>query len=252
MQGKQYKFGVIDLPSFYGDDKENKSCYEDVKELLADARRQRVDGIVLDLSRNGGYSLGEAVRIAGLFLGRGAVVATKDSQGQLTIFMNGSSSTRIKGDNIDIIAFPAEEPQDVYNGPLVVLTSRRSASASETVAGALRDYNRAVIVGSDHTFGKGSVQTLSRLPRDLGGMRVTTALYFPPGGKSTQKIGVEADVKVPGLFLLEDIGETTLEYPLPAQAISSFIDMPGKSTPVWKPLDKSMYVEFGGELLPVF
>jgi len=247
LQGKQYKFGVIDLPSFYGDDKENKSCYEDVKELLADARRQRVDGIVLDLSRNGGGLLGEAVRIAGLFLGRGAVVATKDSQGQLTIFMNGSSSSRIKGDNIEIIAFPAEEPQDVYNGPLVVLTSRLSASASEIVAGALRDYNRAVIVGSDHTFGKGSVQTLSRLPRDLGGMRVTTALYFLPGGKSTQKIGVEADVKVPGLFLLEDIGETTLEYPLPAQAISSFIDMPGKSTPVWKPLDKSMYVELAGK-----
>ena len=240
-QGKPYKFGVIDLPSFYGDEKENKSCYEDVKELLADAHRQRVDGIVLDLSRNGGGLLGEAVRIAGLFLGKGAVVATKDSQGQLTIFMNGSSSTRIKGDNIEVIAFPAEEPQDIFNGPLVVLTSRLSASASEIVAGALQDYNRAVIVGSDHTFGKGSVQTLSRLPRDLGGMRVTTALYFLPRGKSTQKIGVEADVKVPGLFLLDDIGETTLEYPLPAQAILPFMDMPGKSIPAWKLLDKSMY-----------
>ena len=242
-QGKQYKFGVIDLPSFYGDEKTSKSCYEDVKELLVDARRQRGDGIVLDLSRNGGGLLGEAVRIAGLFLGKGAVVATKDSQGELTIFINGSSSTRIKGDDIEIIAFPAEEPQDIFSGPLVVLTSRLSASASEIVAGALQDYNRAVIVGSDHTFGKGSVQTLSRLPRDLGGMRVTTALYFLPRGKSTQKIGVGADVRVPGLFLLEDIGETTLEYPLPAQAISSFIDMPSKSTPVWKPLDKSLYSE---------
>ncbi|MGB5218883.1 MAG: S41 family peptidase, partial [Smithella sp.] len=242
-QGKQYKFGVIDLPSFYGDEKTSKSCYEDVKELIADARRQRVDGIVLDLSRNGGGLLGEAVRIAGLFLGKGAVVATKDSQGLLTIFINGSSSTRIKGDDIEVIAFPAEEPQDIFNGPLVVLTSRLSASASEIVAGALQDYNRAVIVGSDHTFGKGSVQTLSRLPRDLGGMRVTTALYFLPRGKSTQKIGVGADVRVPGLFLFEDIGETTLEYPLPAQAISSFIDMTGKSTPVWKPLDKAIYSE---------
>ncbi len=246
-QGKPYKFGVIDLPSFYGDEKVNKSCYEDVRELVAEARRQNVDGIILDLSRNGGGLLGEAVRIAGLFLGKGAVVATKDNQNQLTIFVNGSSSTRLQGDDVEVISFPADGPGDVYSGPLVVLTSRLSASASEIVTGALQDYKRAVIVGSDHTFGKGSVQTLSRLPRDLGGMKVTTALYFLPRGKSTQKIGVEADVRLPGLFILEDIGETTLEYPLPAQAIAPFIEMPGKAAPRWKPVDKAMTDELAAK-----
>ena len=99
-------------------------------------------------------------------------------------------------------------------GPLVVLTSRLSASASEIVAGALQDYRRAVIVGSDHTYGKGSVQTLMPLPWELGAMKVTTGLYFLPGGKSTQKTGVAADVRLPGWFVLEDIGEAALDYPL--------------------------------------
>ncbi len=234
-----YRFGVIDLPSFYGDEKSGKSCYQDVKNLLAEAREQHVDGLVLDLSRNTGGLLGEAVRLSGLFLGRGGIVAVKDSRGQVTILANGSAATT-PDDSREVIVFPAEDPATVFTGPLVVLTSRLSASASEIVAGALKDYRRAVIVGSDHTFGKGSVQSLTLLPRELGNMKVTTALYFLPGGKSTQKTGVEADVRLPLWFVLEDVGETALDYPLPAQQIAPFLGKRGNHHLGWKPLDPSL------------
>jgi carboxyl-terminal processing protease len=240
---RQYHFGVIDLPSFYGDEKENKSCYEDVKRLLAEARRRYVDGIVLDLSRNGGGLLGEAVRLAGLFLGKGGIVATKDSREQVTILANDSTASRTKVDKRNVITFPAEDLRALYTGPLVVLTSRLSASASEIVAGALKDYHRAVIVGSDHTFGKGSVQEITPLPLDLGGMKITTGLYFLPSGKSTQKMGVEANVRLPIWFILEDIGEKELDYPLPVQAITPFLAVPGNAAPLWKPLGKPMLAD---------
>lgn len=241
--GRTYKFGVIDLPSFYGDDRENKSSYEDVKSLLAEARSQRVDGIVLDLSRNGGGLLAEAVQLAGLFLGKGGIVATKDGDEQITILANGSTAYRTESEKRQVVSFPAENLRTVYSGPLVVLTSRLSASASEIVSGALKDYRRAVIVGSDHTFGKGSVQILTPLPRGLGSMKVTTALYFLPGGKSTQKVGVEADIRLPMWFVLEDVGETSLDYPLPAQEIPPFLDLRGSGSPPWKPLDQSLLSE---------
>lgn len=229
---KQYRFGVIELPSFYGDEKEDKSCYEDVKSLLAEARRQHVDGIVLDLSRNGGGLLAEAVRIAGLFLGDSAIVATKDSREQVTLYINGTVASGVRN-KYKVIKFPAETSRSVYTGPLVILTSRLSASASEIVAGTLKDYHRAVIIGSDHTFGKGSVQVLSPLPEDLGGMKITTSMYFLPGGKSTQKTGVEADVRLPNFFILEDIGETMLEYPLPSQSIAPFLGLYENPLPPW-------------------
>ncbi|HLA27425.1 MAG TPA: S41 family peptidase [Syntrophales bacterium] len=243
MNGKQYHFGVIDLPSFYGDEKENKSCYEDVKNLLAEARQRHVDGIVLDLSRDGGGLLTEAVRLAGLFLGKGGIVATKDGREQVTILANSSSLSRTNGAKRKVITFPVEDPRALYTGPLVVLTSRLSASASEIVAGALKDYRRAVIVGSDHTFGKGSVQALTPLPWDLGAIKVTTGLYFMPGGKSTQKMGVEADIRLPMWFTLEDIGETELDYPLPVQAITPFLAVPRNAVPLWKPLEQPMLAE---------
>ncbi len=240
VDGRQYRFGVIDLPSFYGDEKENISCYEDVKNLLAEAKRQHVDGIVLDLSRNGGGLLMEAVRLAGLFLGKGGVVAIKDNSEQVTILANGSAAAGTEDDKRKVITFPAEDPSALYTGPLVVLTSRMSASASEIVAGALKDYHRAVIVGSDHTFGKGSVQALTPLPLDLGGMTVTTALYFLPGGNSTQKMGVEANVRLPVWFILEDVGETELDYPLPAQAIKPFLGVTGNAALLWKPVEQPL------------
>jgi carboxyl-terminal processing protease len=240
---RQYLFGVIDLPSFYGDERGNKSCYEDVKKLLTEARRKHVDGIMLDLSRNGGGLLKEAVRLAGIFLGKGGIVATKDSNEQVTILANGSAASGTEGDKRNVITFPAEDPNELYTGPLVVLTSRLSASASEIVAGALKDYHRAVIVGSDHTFGKGSVQVLMPLPWDLGGMTVTTEMYFLPGGNSTQKMGVEANVKLPIWFILEDIGEMALDYPLPAQAITPFLGIQGNTAPLWKTVEQPMLAE---------
>lgn len=240
VNGRQYRFGVIDLPSFYGDDKGDKSCYEDVKRLLAEAKRQQVDGLVLNLSRNGGGLLEEAVRLAGLFIGRGGIVAVKDSRGKVMILANGSTSPVKEYDKRSIVAAPAENPKALYMGPLVVLTSRMSASASEIVAGALKDYDRAVIVGSDHTYGKGSVQALMPLPWELGAMKVTTGLYFLPGGKSTQKIGVAADVRLPGWFVLEEIGEAALDYPLPAQSILPFLGTRGKEGTQWKPVDRGL------------
>jgi carboxyl-terminal processing protease len=243
MAGRQYRFGVIDLPSFYGSEKDGKSCYEDVKNLLVEAGQQRVDGIVLNLSRNGGGLLNEAVRLAGLFIDKGGIVATKNSREQVTILANGSAAPGARGNKRKIIAFPAEDSRALYMGPLIILTSRLSASASEIVAGALKDYHRAVIVGSDHTFGKGSVQTLIPLPLELGGMKVTAGVYFLPGGKSTQKTGVEADVSLPDLFVTEDIGEAALDYPLPIQAITPFLGLPLNAEPLWKSLDQALIAE---------
>ncbi|MCX5828159.1 MAG: S41 family peptidase [Deltaproteobacteria bacterium] len=241
--GRQYRFGVIDLPSFYGNKKENKSCYEDVKSLLGEAQKQHVDGIVLDLSRNAGGLLEEAVFLASLFLDKGGIVATKDSRGQVTIIANGSAASGTEDDKRKVFMFPGEDPRAVYTGPLVVLTSRLSASASEIVAGALKDYRRAVIVGSDHTFGKGSVQVLIPLPLDLGAMKITEALYFLPGGNSTQKMGVEANVRLPIWSILENIGETELDYPLPVQAITPFLSVPVNAVPLWKPVGQPMIAE---------
>ncbi len=237
VNGRQYRFGVIDLPSFYGGEKNDKSSYEDVKRLLAEAKQQRVDGIVLNLLRNGGGLLDEAVRLAGLFIGKGGIVAVKDGDGRVTILANGSGATGSENGKREIIKLPKEDPRALYMGPLVVLTSRVSASASEIVAGALKDYRRAVIVGSDHTYGKGSVQALLPLPWDLGAMKVTTGLYFLPGGQSTQKTGVAADVNLPGWFALEDIGEESLDYALPAQAIAPFISAQSHGAPHWNPVD---------------
>ena len=240
---ESYRFGVIDLPSFYGGEKGGKSSYLDVKRLLAEARRQNVSGIVLNLSRNGGGLLEEAVRLAGLFIGTGGIVAVKDGRGRETILVNGSVAQGEENDRRKIIKYPAENPRSIYTGPLVVLTSRLSASASEIVAGALKDYRRAVIVGSDHTFGKGSVQSLMPLPWELGAMKVTTALYFLPGGQSTQKTGVTADVILPGWFVLEDIGEAALDYPLPSQSIAPFLNVRGNASPLWTPVGPRLTAE---------
>ena len=119
------------------------------------------------------------------------------------------------------------EDQDediVYDGPLVILTSRLTASASEIVAGAMKDYGRAVIVGDDHTFGKGTVQSFIHQPGRLGAIKVTTALFFRPGGASTQHEGVAADVVLPSVFATDDLGERYTPYSLNSQRISPFIE----------------------------
>lgn len=241
--GRKYVFGIIDLLSFYGGGKDGKSCYKDMKALILEAKAKKVDGIVLNLSRNGGGLLNDAVRIAGLFLDRGGVVAAKDGAGNVTILATGISSQKPRGDRRKITSFPREDRAAVYTGPLVVLTSRVSASASEIVAGALKDYGRAVIVGADHTFGKGSIQTMAQLPYGLGAISVTTGMYFLPGGRSTQKEGVAADIVLPGLFSYEEIGESSLDYPLPAQRIEPFLSAPGGTPgyfPPWRRVDPAL------------
>lgn len=198
------KIGVLDLPSFYGGgDGTGRSSYADVKALLAEAKSKKVDGIVLDLSKNGGGLLEDAVRISGLFLRKGPVVATKDTSGEVEV---------LEDQDADV----------VYAGPLVVLTSPASASAAEILAGALQVYHRAIVVGGANTFGKGTVQAVVPLPVDLGAIKVTTGMFFLPSGVSTQQKGVSADIIVPSLFDGYDFGERSLDYSLPPQSIRPF------------------------------
>jgi carboxyl-terminal processing protease len=219
--GKKVKLGVIDLPSFYGGGKKGtRSSSEDVRKLLVKAKKENVQGVVLDLSSNGGGLLSEAVNISGLFIHEGAVVATKSTNAQIEVLRD-------------------EDTKVEYDGPLVVVVSRLSASASEILAGALKDYRRAVIVGADHTFGKGSVQAVVNLPLDIGGMKVTTGLFFVPGGASTQLKGVSSDVTLPSVLSAEDIGEGFQDYALPAQSIPAFLSPSANSTEpakAWKPI----------------
>lgn len=218
---KEFKIGVIDLPSFYGGGREGRSSSDDMRKLVIEAKKNKVDGLVIDLSRNGGGLLDDAVKIAGLFIKKGPVVATKGSD-----------------QRVDVLSDTNDEVN--FNGPLMVLTSRLSASASEILAGALRDYKRALIVGSDHTYGKGTVQVVSDLPSGLGAMKVSTGMFFVPGGNSTQHQGVESDIELPSVFTTDEIGEKTMDYSLPPQKIPTFVgtDANGEEADKhWKPID---------------
>lgn len=207
LNGQKKKIGLINLPSFYAEShRGGRTCADDMKKLVKQARDKKVDGIVLDLSNNGGGSLDDAVRVAGLFFKTGNVV--KQSS---------------KNEGRSEIVFADTDPMVDWAGPLVVLTSRISASASEIVAGTLQDYKRAVIVGGDHTFGKGSVQTVRGVPNDLGAVKVTIGMFFIPGGNSTQHRGVDADIVLPGPYSTDEIGEKSLDYSLPPKKIESFV-----------------------------
>lgn len=218
---KSYKIGVIDLPSFYGGGREGRSSADDMRKLVIEARKNKVDGMVIDLSRNGGGLLDDAVKIAGLFIKKGPVVATKGSD-----------------QRVDILSDRDDEV--VFTGPLMILTSRLSASASEILAGALKDYKRAMIVGSDHTYGKGTVQVVSDLPQGLGAMKVSTGMFFVPGGSSTQHQGVESDIELPSVFSTDEIGEKTMDYSLPPQKIANFVGTDANTDDAakrWRPVD---------------
>lgn len=218
---KTFKIGVIDLPSFYGGGREGRSSSGDMRKLVMEAKKNKADGIVVDLSRNGGGLLDDAVKIAGLFIQKGAVVATKGADQKVDIL----------SDRDDEVAF---------NGPVMLLTSRLSASASEILAGALKDYHRALIVGGDHTYGKGTVQVVSDLPQGLGAMKVSTGMFFVPGGASTQHQGVESDIELPSIFSTDDIGEKTMDYSLPPQKIPNFVGTDANTDELgkhWKPVD---------------
>jgi carboxyl-terminal processing protease len=206
VRGIKKKIGIINLPSFYADSKRGgRSSAADMKRVVAEAKSKGVDGLVLDLSNNGGGSLEDAVKIGGLFIKTGNIV---------------KQSSRREGDTSALA--DADEKVD-WQGPLVILTSRISASASEIVSGALKDYNRAVVVGADHTYGKGSIQTVIAVPGDLGALKVTIGMFFTPSGHSTQHRGVESDILFPSAFNLDDIGEKSMDYSLPPKKIDSFV-----------------------------
>ena len=182
-----------------------KGSAADMKKVIAQAREKKADGLVLDLSNNGGGSLEDAVKIGGLFIKTGNIV---------------KQSSRAEGKEIPLA--DTDEQVD-WQGPLVILTSRISASASEIVSGAMKDYNRAVVVGSDHTYGKGSVQTVLPVPGELGALKVTIGMFFTPGGFSTQHRGVESDVIIPSPYSVDDIGEKSMDYSLPPKKLPSFL-----------------------------
>lgn len=225
---RSYKLAILELSSFYGDrDPSKRQCADDVARLLEQVKREKADGLVLDLSRNGGGLLDYAVEISGFFIRKGGIVAVRERGGPPEVH---------------------QDPNDdlLYGGPLVVLTSRASASASEILAGALQDYGRAVIVGDDHTFGKGTVQTVQQLGPDLGALKVTTAMFYRPGGASTQRSGVTADIRIPSLLNTDRFGEKSQPYALEPQRIPAFASESARSQsedPGWIPLTAKMLAE---------
>lgn len=207
-----YRLGVISLPSFYMDmqaasrgDPDFKSTTRDVARLLEDFRSKQVDCVVLDLRENGGGSLTEAISLTGLFLDVGPVVQVRDKDGKVDVYYDLEEGT-------------------AWDGPLVVLTSRLSASASEIFAGAMQDYARGLIVGDCSTHGKGTVQSLRDLareifrvrnPKRLGALKITLQKFYRPSGDSTQNRGVEPDVTLPSLTSVwKGLSESDLEYSL--------------------------------------
>src|SRR5216110_1507078 len=205
--GDPIKLGWLTLPSFYADmDKHQKSTTRDVLALLKRLKKENIAGLVVDLRRNGGGSLEEALSLTGLFLKSGPVVQTKDYNG----------SIRISSD---------PDPGIAYSGPLIVLTSRQSASASEIFAAALQDYGRAVIVGDKNTFGKGTVQTILPIGRfasllgshsdEDGALKLTIQKFYRVAGGSTQLHGVASDIVLPSLSDLPELGEGALKNCLP-------------------------------------
>ena len=217
-QTKHVRLGVIDLPSFYATfdrkgDSEPKSTTVDVTKLLRKLKREKVDGIVLDLRRNGGGSLEEAINLTGLFIKEGPVVQVKDHNGKVAVDAD-------------------TDPTVLYDGPLIVLTSRFSASASEILAGALQDYGRALIVGDSSTHGKGTVQSLIKLDPFVqrasaravdnpGAVKLTIRKFYRASGASTQLKGVVPDMVLPSANNFAEVGEASLENPLPWDTIRS-------------------------------
>lgn len=221
-EGRKLKLAVIDLPAFYGDQAGERQSSEDVRHLLDQVNKEHADGLLIDLSRNGGGLLDSGIEIAGFFIRRGGVVAVKDTY----------ANTKVLDD---------PDPGIVYSGPLVLLTSRMSASASEIVAGALKDYHRAIVVGDGQTFGKGTVQSVVRLPPDLGALKVTTALFFRPGGDSTQLDGVRSDIVLPSPFEVTDLGEKESPNALGNERIDPFRDpAANKASDGYREVDPAM------------
>ncbi len=197
------RLGVIDLPKFY------ENCAEDTKTLLKRLKKEGVNGIVLDLRHNSGGILSEAVDLAGLFIDEGPVVQYQDYREQTTV---------LRDDNAGIS----------YDGPLVVLVGKLSASASEIVAACLQDYGRAIVVGGESTHGKGTVQTVLTLNKFVspvkvkkpGRLKFTVSKFYRVAGSTTQRQGVTPDIVLPSGFDYLELGEASLDNSLPADRIA--------------------------------
>ncbi|WNF48526.1 carboxy terminal-processing peptidase [Pseudomonas sp. SG20056] len=205
---RDYKLGVIEIPAFYLDfkafragDPNYKSTTRDVKRLLTELEKEKVDGVVIDLRNNGGGSLQEATELTGLFIDQGPTVLVRNSDGR-----------------VDVLA--DENTGIYYKGPLAVLVNRLSASASEIFAGAMQDYHRALILGGQ-TFGKGTVQTIQ--PLNHGELKLTLAKFYRVSGQSTQHQGVIPDIQYPDIMDTKEIGESALPEALPWDSIKPAI-----------------------------
>ena len=216
--GQPYKIGVIELPSFYMDMEgarrrlpDYKSTTRDVRRILDGFRAEGVDAVLMDLRNNGGGSLNEAISLTGLFIDEGPVVQVKGADGEVQVYDDLERGT-------------------AWDGPLVVLISKASASASEIFAGAIQDYRRGLVVGDVATHGKGTVQTLRELGRELflgpnppqlGALKITVQKFYRPSGASTQNRGVVADVELPSLTTHLPIGESDLDFAMAFDEVPS-------------------------------
>jgi len=203
---RTYRIGVIHVPTFYLDIKamqsytnNYKSTTRDVKRILNELSMQKVDGVVVDLRDNGGGLLHEANTLTGLFIKGGPTVQIRSADGDTETLYD-------------------RDPSISYTGPLAVIISRMSASASEIFAGAIQDYGRGIIIG-DNSFGKGTVQTLLSLSR--GQIKVTTSKFYRISGESTQHRGIVPDLEYPDMYDRESIGESTLKDALPWDVIGA-------------------------------
>ena len=202
--GRDYKLGIIEIPAFYLDfkayragDPDYKSTTRDVKKLLTELQKEKVDGVVIDLRNNGGGSLQEATELTSLFIEKGPTVLVRNSDGRVDVLED-------------------ENPGAFYKGPLALLVNRLSASASEIFAGAMQDYHRALIIGGQ-TFGKGTVQTIQ--PLNHGELKLTLAKFYRVSGQSTQHQGVLPDIDYPSIIDTKEIGESALPEAMPWDTI---------------------------------
>ncbi|MDR2549496.1 MAG: carboxy terminal-processing peptidase [Desulfobulbus sp.] len=223
--------GYLRIPSFYRDftaqsnGKESRNVSDDTLAELIKLKKQKIGGLIVDLRNNGGGALADAVQISGLFLPGGPIVQVKDSQGSIRVL--------------------EDEDRDVaYGGPLIILVNQFSASASEIVAAALQDYGRAFIIGSEHTHGKGTVQAMMDMNKnlpllhlqdydDLGALKLTIQKFYRVNGGSTQFKGVEPDLVVPSIFDYLETGEKYMDYSLP-----------------WDQVDRVDYTRWRGNRIP--
>jgi len=204
--GQSYQIGVINIPTFYADfkamqegDPNYKSTTRDVRDLIEELKADGVDGVVMDLRNNGGGALHEANDLVGLFIDQGPTV-------------------QIRNSNNDVQVLTDQDPSVAYDGPLVVLVNRMSASASEIFAGAIQDYGRGLVVGSQ-TFGKGTVQAVR--PLNHGQLKITQSKFYRVSGGSTQHKGVIPDIEIPSRVDKTRIGEDALDHALPWDQIEA-------------------------------